>query len=237
MPDVIVAALFRGTGPQREHWRSAFQRLGLGFLIHAQHDSLVGGVEIQADEVADLGFELRVGGELETLRPPGLQPPLAPHLGDLHIRQAQLSGQQPARPVRHPQPGRRRLQRGQHHRHIIDGSRLARLGPVLQPADALGGIPPLPEDHRRLGHPRPRHDLAGAQPIARQQHDPRPPRQPHPDRRRTHPRGQHLMVAQRNLHGHSQRHKPSSANENQTSRYLAHGTLGHLMIGCHSGSG
>jgi len=44
-------------------------------------------------------------------------------------------------------------------------------------------------------------------------------------------------AAQRNLHGHSQRHKPSSANENQTSRYLAHGTLGHLMIGCHSGSG
>jgi hypothetical protein len=26
------------------------------------------------------------------------------------------------------------------------------------------------------------------------------------------------------LHGHSQRHKPWSANENQTSRYLAHGT-------------
>jgi hypothetical protein len=32
------------------------------------------GVEIQARHITDLGLQLRVGGELETLRPPGLQP-------------------------------------------------------------------------------------------------------------------------------------------------------------------
>ena len=167
VPDVIVAALFGDPGPQRQHRRGPLQRLGLGLLIHAQDDSLVRRVEVQAHHVADLGLQLRVGGELETLRPPRLQPELPPHLGDLHIRQAQLSGQQPGRPVRHPQPLRRRLQRRQHHRHIIGGPRLARLRPVLQPADPLGRIPPLPRDHRRLGHPGPPHDLIGAQPIRR----------------------------------------------------------------------
>ncbi len=41
----------------------------------------------------------------------------------------------------------------------------------------------------------------------------------------TAPRGQHLTVARRNLHVHSQRHKPSSANDNQRSRFLVHATL------------
>ncbi len=59
----------------------------------------------------------------------------------------------------HPGPGWQ-------HRHIIDCLRLARPGPVLQPADPLAGIPALPEDHRRLGHPGPPHDLVRAQPSA-----------------------------------------------------------------------
>ncbi len=38
-------------------------------------------VEVQADDAADLGFELGVGGELERLAPPGLDPELAPQTG------------------------------------------------------------------------------------------------------------------------------------------------------------
>ena len=55
---------------------------------------------------------------------------------------------------------------------------------------------------------------------------PGPLRQPGPDRRRPHPRGQHLTIGWRNLHLHSQRHEPSSAGHNQWSSYLAHGALG-----------
>ena len=135
-----MAALFRDAGPQGQHRRLAFQRLGLGFLVHAQHHGLVRRVEVQAGDVADLGLQLRVGGELEALRPPRLQPPFAPHVRDLDVGDAQLGGQQPGRPVRHSQPLRRRLQGGQHDRHIIDDPRLARLRPVLQPAGALGGV-------------------------------------------------------------------------------------------------
>ena len=73
VPDVIVAALFRDAGPHGQHRRLAFQRLRLGLFIDAQHHGLVRRVEVQADDVADLGFQLRVGGELEALRAPRLQ--------------------------------------------------------------------------------------------------------------------------------------------------------------------
>ena len=167
MPDVVVAALFRDAGLHGQHRRLAFQRLRLGFFIDAQHHGLVRRVEVQAGDVADLGFQLRVGGELEALRPPRLQSPFPPHVRDLDVGDAQLGGQQPGRPVRHSQPPGRRLQGGQHDGHIIGGPRLARPGPVLQPAGALGGVPLLPQDHRRLGHPGPPRDLIRPDPVRR----------------------------------------------------------------------
>ena len=52
---------------------------------------------------------------LEGLAPPRRQAPLAPDPGDPHVRDpAEEIVQQPARPVRHTEPLRRRLQRGQH---------------------------------------------------------------------------------------------------------------------------
>jgi hypothetical protein len=47
---------------------------------------------------------------------------------------------------------------------------------------------------------------------------PGPLGQPGRDRRRPHPRGQHLTIQRRNLHLHSQWHEPASANHNQRSR-------------------
>jgi hypothetical protein len=93
VPDVVVAALFRHPGPRRQYRRGPLQRLGLGFLIHAQHDRLIGGIQVQPDDVADLSLQPRIGGELEALGPPRLQAPLPPHVRHLHIRHAQLSGQ------------------------------------------------------------------------------------------------------------------------------------------------
>jgi hypothetical protein len=69
VPDVVMAALFGDPGPQRQHRGGAFQGLGLGLLIDAQHHGLVGRVEIQAGDVTDFGFQLRAGGELETSPP------------------------------------------------------------------------------------------------------------------------------------------------------------------------
>jgi hypothetical protein len=51
---------------------------------------------VQADDVAELRLELRVGAELERLAgAPELQPVLPPHVGELDVAQAQLGGQRP----------------------------------------------------------------------------------------------------------------------------------------------
>jgi hypothetical protein len=108
-------------------------------------------------------LQLRVGGELERLGPPRLQTPPAPDLRHPHVRDTQLVGQQSGRPVGDPQPVRRKFQRGQHDRHLAHPLRPARLRPVLQPTDPLGGIPALPPDHRRLGHLQP--ELTGGERV------------------------------------------------------------------------
>ena len=136
--DVVVGRLLRQPGAHRQDRRGPVQRLDLGFLVDREHHRLLRRVQIQADDVADLGLQLRVGGELERLAPPRLQTPFAPDPRDPHVRDPRpdrsVIGQQPRGPVRDPEPLRRRLQRRQHHRDLIHLRRAPRLGPVIQPA-------------------------------------------------------------------------------------------------------
>jgi hypothetical protein len=46
--------------------------LNLAFLVDREHHRLLRGGQIQPDDVADLGLQLRVGGELERLATPRL---------------------------------------------------------------------------------------------------------------------------------------------------------------------
>ncbi len=62
---------------QREHRLGPIEGLDLGLLVDRQDDRPLGRVEIQPDDVADLGLELRVGAELERLDPVRLQARLA----------------------------------------------------------------------------------------------------------------------------------------------------------------
>ncbi len=55
--------------------------------------------------------------------------------------------------MRHTQLLRRRLQRRQHDRDLVDLRRPTRLRPILQPGDPIGPVPLLPRNHHRLGHP------------------------------------------------------------------------------------
>jgi len=69
---------------QRQDRRGAVKGLDLALLIDAEHDRLLGRVQVEADDVADLGLELGVGRELERLALPGLQaeaPPAPGHGG------------------------------------------------------------------------------------------------------------------------------------------------------------
>jgi len=60
--------------------------LDLGFLVDADHDGLLGRVQVEAHDARDLGLELGVGGELERLGLPRRQAPAPPDPG--HRREA-----------------------------------------------------------------------------------------------------------------------------------------------------
>ena len=59
----------------------------------------------------------------------------------------------------------------------------------------------------------------------------RPAARARPDRRRPRPRGEHLTVARRDLHPHSQCHKPWLVKRAHQSKNLAHGPLAIVFAG------
>ena len=59
--------------PEGQEGLGALQGLGLALLIDAQHQGMVGRIQVEADDVADLLDEEGIGGELEVLPPMGLE--------------------------------------------------------------------------------------------------------------------------------------------------------------------
>jgi hypothetical protein len=90
-----MGALLWPVAPDSTHGLGAFQRLDLGLLVHTEDDRPLGWVQVEPDDVVDLGREVRVGGDLEGLGPPGLDAVLAPDASDGVAAHAQLVGQQP----------------------------------------------------------------------------------------------------------------------------------------------
>ena len=64
MADVVVGAALGQAGLHRQHRLGAIQRLDLGLLIDAEHDGVLRGVEVEADDVGDLGDQF---GSVENL--------------------------------------------------------------------------------------------------------------------------------------------------------------------------
>jgi hypothetical protein len=64
---LVVLGLLRESRTERKDRLGAIERLDLRLLIHAEHDRVVGRVQIQADDVADLGLQL---GSVENLNVP-----------------------------------------------------------------------------------------------------------------------------------------------------------------------
>jgi hypothetical protein len=58
--------------------RGAIERLDLAFFVDGQHDGGRRRIDIEPDDVAQLGCEVRVLGELELAHPMRLQPVGAP---------------------------------------------------------------------------------------------------------------------------------------------------------------
>src|SRR6476659_2252906 len=86
---VIVRAPFDLPWTHRQQRLRAIESLYLALLIDADHQRLVGRIEIEPDDVAHLLDELWIGGELERLRTMRLQrerPPDALHRGGRDTR-------------------------------------------------------------------------------------------------------------------------------------------------------
>jgi len=85
---------------QRQARLGAVERLDLGLLVHRQHHGVGGRIDIEADDVSDLGGELGVLGKLELAHPVRLKPMRAPDA--LHRADADADGfgHRLGRPVR-----------------------------------------------------------------------------------------------------------------------------------------
>ena len=78
VPDVVVRVPFGDVRPHRQDRLGSVRGLDLGLLVHADHDRVLGWRKVQAQDVADLCFQLRVGGELEALGAVRLEAEFAP---------------------------------------------------------------------------------------------------------------------------------------------------------------
>jgi hypothetical protein len=175
--DVVVGAAFDQVRLSGQDRRGPVQGLDLGLLVDREHDRVLGRVEVEPDDVDDLGFQFGIGGEPEALGAPRLHAVLAPDARHGVIGDLQVPGQQPARPVRDAVLLRRRRQRHRDHLRPVDPARAPRPVLVVQACDALGLIPVPPGDHRRARHPDPVGDRRVRDPIRGQQDNSGPQRQ------------------------------------------------------------
>jgi hypothetical protein len=76
--DVVVGAPFGEPGLHRQHLLGPIEGLDLALASIDKHDRVLRRREIQTHHVDDLGDQLRVGGELERLRPPRLDAVVPP---------------------------------------------------------------------------------------------------------------------------------------------------------------
>ena len=135
MVEAIMGHTDGQSGPHRERRLGAVKRLNLRLFVHAQHQRTLRRVQIEPDDVGQLGVELRVAAELEGLDPVRLQPVLLPDAMDGSRRQPDLLGQAPRTPMGR---GLGLAQRRANHRLLLGRSnplRPARTGWVRSPAN------------------------------------------------------------------------------------------------------
>ena len=171
--DVAVRHAFDVAEPEGQEGLGALQGLGLALLVDAQHQGMVGRVEIEAHDVADLLDEEGIGGELAMLLPVGLEVeggPDALHRGFGH---PDGLGHGTAGPVR-TAAGRSGLECPLQQRHegvVREGARPARPVFVVQAHEALGAEAFAPLADCLAADPDPLGHRLVVQALGAQQHD------------------------------------------------------------------
>ena len=96
---VVVRASFRPVLSHREDGLGSLEGLGLGLLVHAEHDRLLRGVLVDPHHVHDFLLEVLVVAELEGLREVRLEAVSTPNSVDSDLMHAHLLGHHPRGPV------------------------------------------------------------------------------------------------------------------------------------------
>ena len=76
---VVVGERAAAAADHRQRRLGPVQCLYLGLLVEAEHHSALRRVQIQADNVTELGLEIGIGRQFEHIGFPRTQPMLAPH--------------------------------------------------------------------------------------------------------------------------------------------------------------
>jgi len=97
---VVVGESLDAAEPHGQHRLGAVERLNLALLVDAQHHRVIGRVQVETDNVANLLNEEGVRGEFEMLLPMRLNPERLPDTLDGGLRQPRLGGNRPAAPMR-----------------------------------------------------------------------------------------------------------------------------------------
>ena len=174
MADVAVRDALDVAEPQGQEGLGALQGLALALLVDAQDQSMVGRIQIETDDVADLLDEEGIGGELEVLLPMGLEVEGGPEALDRGLLDPGGFGHGTVGPVRAAVGGwgLERLPDQGHGGVVRDRARPARAVFVVEAHEALAAEAFAPTadclaaDAEPLGHRR------VVQALGTQQHDP-----------------------------------------------------------------
>ena len=172
---VVVGAPLGHPGHHRQHRSRAVQRLNLGLLVHAEHQRLFRGVQVEADHVAHLVDELRITADLEGVDLMRLEPERFPDPAHRRLGQSGFGGHRCPRPVR----GVVGLTLQRRHDHLLDlgvgdHARRTRTWLISQPVEARLHEPPPPHPYRLRPHTDLSSHLLVGFTCRATQHDPTP---------------------------------------------------------------
>jgi hypothetical protein len=142
---ILEAVALRPVGPQRQDGLGAIQGLNVALFIHAEHDGVRRGIEVQAQDGRRLGFEVGVGTRnvrLNAVRLEAMAPPQPPHKT---LRHPVARRHRAAGPLRHG--SRRATLRVRQNAGLFpqrDHFRSPRSGRILEARDAALDEPAFP---------------------------------------------------------------------------------------------
>jgi hypothetical protein len=96
---VVVGHRARSSRDHGQRRLGAVEGLTLGLLVETEHRRPLGGVQVEAHDVDELGLEVRVGRHLEAADEPGFEAMGPPDSGHGVLADAVTGGHQPGGPV------------------------------------------------------------------------------------------------------------------------------------------